>query len=686
MSGISFNGVASGLQWGEIIDQLIAAESARTLLPLQNRVALIDKQRTAWTQFDGLVRSLDDVARRLRTGDLFGQFAVSGGTNAATGQAIVTATPTTAATPGTYSIEVLSLARAQKLSGAVVSDATASLGIGGSFMVAGQELTLDAADSLAAVRDKINAMNAGATPTRVSASIVSGATGGSRLVLTSDIAGPEGVGLEDGIDGVLRQLGLMDSMTRLVHSSDGAVAASIGSPAPGATTLSFNGQEIAVDLGSDSLDTIAARLRAAGISANVIPEPYGYDTAYRLQVGANVTATGDGASAATLAMLGFEVTALGNDNQIVASGVLAGAGGAAATGATSLVGLTMDGVDNSIDVGDAIHLTGTRGDGSTVLVGLTVQAGDTIDTLIARLNDEVEGLGGGVRPAQATLGTDGKLRLVDGVGGDSQLSFTLSVINPDGVAASLGGPTLEVTGRAREVTSGSAAQVLVDGVLHEASGNELSTAIAGVTLQLQSAEPGTVTELVIARDEGQTVEAMQELVTAYNAISSFIADQRRTGQPLAANATLRGALSAINTALRTEVPTAGEFTRAAIVGLSLDRYGQLQLDEKMLRDSLAHSSVNVKTLFGAEGIGAALEAVGSGLTRAGDGTVASITALLDQRKGAIERRQSDVERRLEMRRDMLSAQFIAMESLMGRLQSQGSWLANQLSALQPPKQ
>src|SRR5690606_13144072 len=301
MSGISFNGVASGLQWGEIIDQLIAAESARSLLPLQNRVALIDRQRTAWTQFDGLIRSLDDVARRLRTGDLFGQFAVSGGTNAATGQAIVTATPSTAASPGTYSIEVLSLARAQKLSGAVVADSTEALGIGGSFMLAGQELTLDAADSLAAIRDKINAMNAGATPTRVSASIVSGATGGSRLVLTSDIAGPEGVGLEDGIDGALRQLGLMDSMTRLVHSSDGAVAASIGEPAPGATVLSFNGQEIAVDLGSDSLDTIAARLRAAGISANVIPEPYGYDTAYRLQVGANVTATGDGASAATLA-------------------------------------------------------------------------------------------------------------------------------------------------------------------------------------------------------------------------------------------------------------------------------------------------------------------------------------------------------------------------------------------------
>jgi flagellar capping protein FliD len=684
MAGISFNGVASGIQWGDIVDQLIAAESARSLTPLQNRLTLIERQRTAWGSFNNLLNSFQDVARQLRTGELFGQYSATGGLNASTGQAIVTATAGTAAAPGTYSVEVLSVARAQKLSSGVFADPTTALGFSGTFTIAGREVTIGPDDTLGTIRDTINSLNSGSTPTRVSAALVSGATGGVRLVLTSDVPGADGAGLQDGADGVLRQLGIMDSRTRLAAAADQSIASAMDVASPGATTISVNGRTISLDLGTDSLNDVAARLRAAGVSANVVAEPYGHGTGYRLQIGGHVTATGAAGSAETVALLAMDVGVLAADNQIAASGVFT-SGGGTASGSSSLVGLMVDGSDHGIAAGDAIHLTGTRGDGTTFTVGLTVQAGDTLDTLIARFNDQAEGLGGGTRPAQAMLGDDGRIRLVDSVGGDSQLSFTLSVVDPDGQSITLGSSTVEVAGRAREVTRGAHAQVLIDGVLHETSGTELVDAIPGVTLKLEQAAPGAVTELTIARDETKTVEAMQKLVETYNAISSFVDDQRRAGQPLASNSTLRGALGAINNALRTEMAEAGDFTRAAVVGLSLDRYGKLQLDETRLKEALAHSPADVKLLFGSEGIGKALEDVVTGLTRGGDGTIAMMTSSLDQQKSTVERRQSDVERRLEMRREHLTAQFIAMESLVSQLQNQGSWLAGQLASLQPRK-
>jgi len=682
MAGISFSGVASGIQWGDIVDQLIAAESARNLAPLQSRLTLIDRQRTAWTSFNTLLGTFQDVAKQLRTGELFGQYSATGGLSSATGQAIVTATPTSSAAPGTYSVEVLSVARAQKLSGGVFADSTTALGVSGTFNVGGQEVAIDAGDSLNAIRDSINSLNAGGSPTRVSAAIVSGATGGSRLVLTSDVPGEQGTGLVDGPDGVLRQLGFMDSRTRLVAAADQPIATAIGASSPGATSIAVNGRSFSLDLGSDSLNDVAARLRSAGISASVVAEPYGYGTAYRLQIGGHATATADAGSEEALALLDVDVGVLASDSQIV-SGPVFTSGAAAATGSTSLAGLVADGIDHGIAIGDAIHLTGTRGDGSAFTVGLTVQAGDTLDMLITRFNDETEGLGSGSRPAEAMLGADGRIRLVDGLGGDSQLSFTLSVVDPDGKSIALGGSSIEVTGRSREITSGSSAQVLVDGVLHQASGTELVDAIPGVTLRLEQAMPGTVTELAITRDETKTVEAMKQLVEAYNAVAAFVDDQRRTGQPLASNSTLRGAMSAINNALRTEVVDAGDYTRGTIVGLSLDRYGRLQLDETRLRESLAHSPADVKLLFGEMGVGRALEDVVKGLTRGGDGTIAMMTSSLDQQKSSVERRQSAVEARLELRRDHLTAQFVSMEALVAQLQNQGNWFASQMSSLQP---
>ena len=64
-------------------------------------------------------------------------------------------------------------------------------------------------------------------------------------------------------------------------------------------------------------------------------------------------------------------------------------------------------------MGDAINVRGTRGDGTAVTVGVTVDPGETIQTLLDKINNTTNGFGSGSRTAKATLGDDGAIHLTD---------------------------------------------------------------------------------------------------------------------------------------------------------------------------------------------------------------------------------------------------------------------------------
>ena len=197
-TGINIGGLASGVQWRDLVDQLAAADKARSVTPLQTQITAADKRKTAWNELSGLVQKLQDAGNALKLGSAFTNFAATVSPSAQTNRTLLTTTASAAARPGSYRVEVVELARAEKLSGSVVSDATIALGLAGSFAVAGQNVTIAPTDSLEGVRDKINTLNSGATATRVSASILSSATGRKRLVLSADAVGSAGTGSATG--------------------------------------------------------------------------------------------------------------------------------------------------------------------------------------------------------------------------------------------------------------------------------------------------------------------------------------------------------------------------------------------------------------------------------------------------------------------------------------------------------
>ena len=675
-STTNVSGLGSGVQWGEIVDKTIAALEARSVKPVSDTIAKRTAQKEAWTSFRTLVDTLNDSARSVRTAG-FGGFLATVPPSASTSRALLTATPSDNATAGRYRVEVLQLADTAKLAGSVVANTGTALGKAGSFTVNGRSVSVASTDSLVAVQTKINALNAGANATGVTASILSegGTTG--RLVLTSASAGSQGITVGDGTGAMARELGLIDSRTKPIPSAIIAAAAAMGmSTSPSPASIRVGGILITADLATDSLSAIAAKINAAGGSAAVEQEAFGSSTRFRLAVSGNVTAEGAG-SQAVIDALGFAAGAPGRVPQAVQSPVYTTSAAALVSTTSALAGIRVDGTSAALATGDAINIRGLRGDGTAVEIGMVLQAGDTMQTLLARLNDPTSGFGSGARPATASLGTDGRIRLTDSVGGVSRLSFSLAVARADGSTGTLGASSVAVAGRSRELQVGRDAVVRVDGREFTRTSNTITDAINGVTLSLANAEPGSTIDVAIERDVKGSTASVKKFVDAFNGIREFLDQQREADSPLYGNSTLRSVVDTFNSALRTKVSSNSRYSSLAVTGLPLDRFGKLTFDTAKFATALSERPAEIEALFGYAGVGTAFVTATDNATRFGVGSISTQVTNLDSSTARLRTRETAARAKLETRRERLVADFTRMEEALGRLKSQsGALLGN----------
>lgn len=193
-TGLSSPGIGSGLDVNSIVTQLVSLER-RPITALQTGAQRIQTQISGMGQLQSLTSGLRDAASALAKEEAFETLNVSSSDTSA-----LTATVTSGGSPavGSYIVATTSLAGAQTTASAA-SDYLSSTALAGSGTLtislgswdsgltsftpkAGAtavDITVEADDTLAEVRDKINAANAG-----VSAAIVTDSTG-ARLTLRS---------------------------------------------------------------------------------------------------------------------------------------------------------------------------------------------------------------------------------------------------------------------------------------------------------------------------------------------------------------------------------------------------------------------------------------------------------------------------------------------------------------------
>ena len=167
------------------------------LTNLQTAGSKIQTQISEVGKIKSAVSTLNDAAAKLASSDFWK-------TTTGSSSSAVSITTSSSASAAGYSVQVSSLARAQTIAAPAVASSTATparhadlqSAASGSTPVA---VTIEATDTLAAIRDKINSAGAGVT-----ASILNDGSG-ARLMMRSNSTGPQRVqhhGQRHGLDGL----------------------------------------------------------------------------------------------------------------------------------------------------------------------------------------------------------------------------------------------------------------------------------------------------------------------------------------------------------------------------------------------------------------------------------------------------------------------------------------------------
>ena len=193
MAGLSSAGIGSGLDVAGLVSKLIDAERTPVLTRLAGKEATLQAQLSGFGLLRGALDKLKSALDGLAAPTLLTAYkaGVSDDTR-------FTASADDTAAPGTYSVEVDALAKAQKLASGAFADGDAVVGTGTLTLALGGKsasVTIDDGNNtLAGIRDAINAArDADGKPLEVTATLVTstGATepAGTYLVLTSGKTG-----------------------------------------------------------------------------------------------------------------------------------------------------------------------------------------------------------------------------------------------------------------------------------------------------------------------------------------------------------------------------------------------------------------------------------------------------------------------------------------------------------------
>ncbi|NPV69689.1 MAG: flagellar filament capping protein FliD [Firmicutes bacterium] len=179
MSDIRLSGAVSGLDWESLVSQLIAVER-KPITQLESKKKTLENKSTAWKDINSKLYSLQSKAQALKSRDTFYSRKAE-----SSDSTVATATASSSVAPGTYTVEVIKLARAHTVVSGTFADPAEARGITGNPVINGKTIAIEASDSLNSIRDKIN----NTADIGVTASVVQVSPGQHRLVLVAKETG-----------------------------------------------------------------------------------------------------------------------------------------------------------------------------------------------------------------------------------------------------------------------------------------------------------------------------------------------------------------------------------------------------------------------------------------------------------------------------------------------------------------
>lgn len=206
----------------------------------------------------------------------------------------------------------------------------------------------------------------------------------------------------------------------------------------------------------------------------------------------------------------------------------------------------------------------------------------------------------------------------------------------------------------------------VDGLAVTRSSNTVSDVIPGVTLYLQGTGNATVNVTLDAKTVAGEVKAV---IDGYNSVMD------KLSAALAKGAILQGDTGAVDLqiTLRRTVSDFADKLKAA--GMTIDASGKIVVDDSALQGAISSNVSSVRSLFfnAGNGLGDRLEDIVQTWGGA-RGVIGSTEDSLNRISNDIQERIKVMEVSLDLRRQVLTEEFIAMENAIVQLQGQVSYL------------
>ena len=230
------------------------------------------------------------------------------------------------------------------------------------------------------------------------------------------------------------------------------------------------------------------------------------------------------------------------------------------------------------------------------------------------------------------------------------------------------------------------AEIEIDGLTAIRSSNQISDVLQGVTLNLQSAAPGTEINVDIKLDNQAIKQVVTDFVTAYN---SFIGAADKLGKvgsdgssngALVGDSTLRRIRNDLRQETSSEVSSApNDFNSLKTIGIDIDRYGAMTLDASKLDKALSSNLSAVSDIFASNsGIANRLDDKIRVYLQTG-GALDTRQSSLQKQLTSLGKRRESIQLHLDNLQKNYQKQFIAMDVAVGRFQATGSFLTNQLA-------
>ncbi|WP_051888840.1 flagellar filament capping protein FliD [Caballeronia sordidicola] len=395
--------------------------------------------------------------------------------------------------------------------------------------------------------------------------------------------------------------------------------------------------------------------------------------------GKGITATaGKGTTAGSYAI---QVTNIAASQSITSGGF--GAKEALGTGTLKLsvgasdVSIKIDSSNNTLSgIAAAINsASGNPGVSATVITGT--------DGAHLVLHSSTTGVANGIS-VEVTPASEGDNTGLSKLNVSSSTS-TVDPSDPDKTVAPY--TTIGTSANWKQTAAGKDALLTVAGTEVSSPGNSVTSAIAGLSINLTSESVGTTQTLSISSDTSAQQTSIKAFVTAYNnfigmaaSLTSFDKSQPKGSQggPLLGDSMMNTVRNALATAISKGVPSAADGTKGMVnlgsIGITLQKDNTLKIDETALSAALANKPGTVNTLFNSKsGLGAEMNKTLTTFLKK-DGLLDTRTTSLNKDLDNIKVQGTKLDAFATQLTNSYNAQFTALNTLMAHMSSNASYL------------